>query len=506
MGKHLLKDKTYTLEEIHQLCVDDTHISLSPGLQQNIISSKVFLDKKVSSGDVIYGVNTGFGKLSDIRIPSNKINQLQRNLILSHAVGVGPPVPNLIVKIMLLLKIISLAKGNSGIKLETINFLIELFNSNCLPVVPMKGSVGASGDLAPLAHIGLTLIGEGKVSFKNKILSSKSALKKMELKPLKLEYKEGLALINGTQFSTAYGVYCANNVNYLLKLADICAALTIEGLECSKDPFLDFVNNLKPYKGQNTVSKNLLLLFKNSEIMKSHKKCNRVQDMYSVRCVPQVHGSCRDLFDFSRKQINIEINSVSDNPVIVKDKNKIISAGHFHAESIAHALDILSISLASLGNISERRIFYLYKGDFNLSPFLIENPGINSGFMMLQVTAASLVSENKLLANPSSVDSIPTCADQEDYVSMAPYSGRKLYEIVSNLKSIFSIEILSACQAIDMKKGLNPGKELIPIHKFIRKKIKFLDKDRLLKNDLEEMLNIIEDENFYKQVNGKNIL
>jgi len=270
--------------------------------------------------------------------------------------------------------------------------------------------------------------------------------------------------------------------------------MSAEALMCSKKPFYLYVNKLKPYIGQNNVSNNLLKILENSEIMESHSNCNRVQDMYSIRCIPQVHGSSRDLIKFSTKQINTEINSVSDNPLIFTNEKEIISAGHFHAESVAHALDIAAIAMTSISNMSERRVFSLLKGEYELPPFLIDDPGINSGFMMLQVTAASLVSENKLLSNPSSVDSIPTCSDQEDYVSMAPYSGRKLLKLLKNTQAIFAIELLCACQAIDFRKPLKPAKLLNLLHKFIRTHIAFLDKDKMLKEDLDKMIELIENE------------
>ena len=461
MSNFNLENINYTIEDIYTMSFENQKISLSEKLIKSISNSRLLLENQVADKKIIYGVNTGFGKLSQIKIQSKDIHILQSNLIKSHAVGIGPNTPQIIVKIMILLKIISFTKGNSGVRLEIVSALIELFNNNCIPIIPSKGSVGASGDLAPLAHLSLVLLGEGEVIFDNKKIESQKALKLLGISPIKLEYKEGLALINGTQFSTAYGVYSLYKINQILKIADFSAGMSVEALMCSKKPFYLYVNKLKPYVGQNNVSNNLLKILENSQIMESHSNCNRVQDMYSIRCIPQVHGSSRDLIKFSIKQINTEINSVSDNPLIFINENEIISAGHFHAESVAHALDIAAIAITSLSNISERRIFSLLKGEYELPPFLIDNPGINSGFMMLQVTAASLVSENKLLSNPSSVDSIPTCSDQEDYVSMAPYSGRKLLKLLKNTQAIFAIELLCGCQAIDFRKPLKPAKLLI---------------------------------------------
>ncbi len=495
MKKIVLKNKKYTLDEIYDISTGEYQISLSNQIKKDILNSRLFIDEKLNLSDPIYGINTGFGKLSQIKIDDTEINKLQENLLLSHAVGIGPNTPDKIVKIIILLKIISFTKGNSGISLNVVNMLIEFFNNDCLPIIPSKGSVGASGDLAPLSHMALPLIGLGYMKYKKEIISSKEALEKNNLQPIKLGAKEGLALINGTQFSTAYGVYCLNKLHDLFRVCDLTSAMTLEALQGSKKPFLSYVNMVKPYKGQLDTCKNIISILKDSEIMDSHKNCERVQDMYSLRCIPQVHGSARDLLYFSKNQINIEINSVSDNPLIFSDKNKIISAGQFHAEAVAHSLDIAAIAIASISNISERRTFSLLKGDFGLPEFLVNNPGVNSGFMMLQVTAAALASENKLLSNPSSVDSIPTCSDQEDYVSMAPYSGRKLFESVNNLQVILSIELLSACQAIDFRKGLKPAKILNILHKLVRKNVTFLNQDRLLKNDIDLLLQLI-DENY----------
>ena len=504
MKKVILKNKKYRLDEIYDICIGKCHISLSSQLKKDIINSRLFIENKINLSEPIYGINTGFGKLSQIKIDNADINKLQENLLLSHAVGMGENTPDIIVKIIILLKIISFTKCHSGISLGVIEMLQTFFNNDCLPIIPSKGSVGASGDLAPLSHMALSLTGIGSMKYRKRIISSKQALKKLHLEPIKLGAKEGLALINGTQFSTAYGVFCLNKLHDLFKICDLTSAMTIEALKGSKKPFLNYVNKVKPYKGQLDTCKNIVKILKDSEIMDSHKNCDRVQDMYSLRCIPQVHGSARDLLYFAKSQINIEINSVSDNPLVFPDKNSIVSAGQFHAEAVAHSLDIGAIAIASISNISERRTFSLLKGDFGLPEFLIDNPGLNSGFMMLQVTAAALASENKLLSNPSSVDSIPTCSDQEDYVSMAPYSGRKLFESINNLKAILSIELLSACQAIDFRKGLKPSKILNILHNLVREKITFLDKDRLLKNDLDLLYKLI-DENYFLNKLDKHI-
>tara|TARA_Y100001970_G_scaffold50742_1_gene64228 strand:+ start:43006 stop:44529 length:1524 start_codon:yes stop_codon:yes gene_type:complete len=501
MKKIILQNRKYTLDEIYDISIHKYQISLSSKLKKEISDSRLFVKKKLEESEPIYGINTGFGKLSQIKIDSLDINELQNNLLISHAVGVGDDTPDIIVRIILLLKIISFTKCNSGISLNVVEMLVSLLNNNCLPVIPLKGSVGASGDLAPLSHMALVLTGVGDVKYNGKLMTAKKALKKMFLKPIELGAKEGLALINGTQFSTAYGVFCLKKLKDLFKICDLTSAMTIEGLKGSKKPFLEYVNKVKPYKGQLDTCKNIISILKNSEIMDSHKNCDRVQDMYSLRCIPQVHGSARDLLYFSIQQVNVEINSVSDNPLVFKDKNTIVSAGQFHAEAIGHSLDIAAMAVASISNISERRIFSLLKGDYGLPDFLVNNPGLNSGFMMLQVTAAALASENKLLANPSSVDSIPTCSDQEDYVSMAPYSARKLFDAINNFEIILSIELMCACQAIDFRKGLKPAKVLNILHKLIRKHIPFLDKDRLLKNDVDLLVKLINENYLLNKIN-----
>ena len=500
MKKIIIKDIIYIIKDVYEYCNGNYKISLSPEVIRKIKKSSSLIAKKANSDKSIYGINTGFGKLSQIHIESKDLVDLQNNLLISHAVGVGDACPKIIVRIMLLLKIISFAKGHSGISIEVVNFLIKLFNNNYLPFVPEKGSVGASGDLAPLAHLSLPILGLGEIFVNGEYVKSIKALKKIKLKPLELGPKEGLALINGTQFSTAYGVYCLMKINDLLKISDIAGAMTIEAIKGSKKPFLKYVNDLKPYNGQRDVSKNFITLLSNSEIMKSHNDCDRVQDIYSLRCIPQVHGSSRDLIYFGNNQINNELNSVSDNPLVFSDREEIVSAGHFHAEAVGHALDIAGISLASLSNISERRIFSLLSGDYGLPKFLIDNAGLNSGFMMLQVTAAALASENKILANPSSTDSIPTCSNQEDYVSMAPYSGRKLLSLFNNFQAIIGIELLTACQGIDFRNGLKPAEKLNIIHKLIRTKVAFLDKDRYMKNDLDIIIELINNKTILKTI------
>ena len=507
MKKIILKNKKYTLEDIYLFSKEKSyHISISDEAEKKVLESRALVDSKIMQNNPIYGINTGFGKLSTIKIKNMDIANLQKNLILSHSVGVGNCIPDRIVRIIIILKIISFIKGHSGVSLSLIKQMLIFLNNDCLPLIPSKGSVGASGDLAPLSHMTLPFIGIGEVKYKGEIISVESAFNKLNIKPIELKSKEGLALINGTQFSTAYGVYSLKKAHDLFKISDLVSGMTIEALKGSKKPFLSYVNSVKPYKGQLDVCKNISSILNDSEIMKSHENCSRIQDMYSLRCIPQVHGSSRDLLYFAKDQINIEINSVSDNPLVFVDEDEIVSAGQFHAEAMAHSLDVCAMAVSSISNISERRIFSLLKGDYGLPEFLINNPGLNSGFMMLQVTAAALASENKILSNPSSTDSIPTCSDQEDYVSMAPYSGRKLLDSVNNLRVILSIELLAACQGVDFRDGLKPSKILNILHKLVRNNIDFLNQDRLLKDDLDKMIELMDGELLPEIENKINII
>ncbi|MDP6852545.1 MAG: histidine ammonia-lyase [Candidatus Marinimicrobia bacterium] len=491
MANFIVEDKKYTLEEIYSLSESGLRLRLSPAVTHKIQSSRRVLESVLESGKTVYGVNTGFGKLSQVKISDSQITQLQQNLLLSHAAGVGNPVESSLVRLMMVLKVLSLSKGYSGIRTELVEKLTELINHGLIPLVPEKGSVGASGDLAPLSHMSLPLIGEGKIKVDSGYITSVTALKKEGISPLTLSFKEGLALINGTQFSTAYGVIYLCKLHRLTKIADIAGALSVEGILGTDTAFLEKVQSLKHHPGQAESAANLYQLLQDSEIHRSHEDCERVQDMYSIRCMPQVHGASRDTLRAASKIIENEVNAVSDNPLIFPD-GEVISAGNFHAEHAAQAMDMAAIAAAELGNISERRIYTLTKGEFDLPPFLISNPGVNSGVMMSQVTAAALASENKGLAHPASVDSIPTGADQEDHVSMAPWAGRKLKAIVENLESILAIEILCACQAITLRGGLQPAKRLIPIMNIVREVVPELLEDRIQSEDISLILTLIQ--------------
>ena len=502
MSDFLIEDKYYKLSEIYRCIQKNKSIVLSDESRKKVDSSRKSLLNAIGSGQTIYGVNTGFGKLSQIKINQDKLELLQTNLIISHSTGVGELTPNRIVKLMILLKIISLGRGYSGIRLKLINQMLQHYNAGSIPIVPSQGSVGASGDLAPLSHMSLPLIGLGKVKYKSSIITSKELLNKLNLKPIALSYKEGLALINGTQFSTAYGIETITRLKKLSKIADIAGAITVEGLMGTDKAFLKKVHDLKLHKGQKQSAKNLYNLLNDSEIKTSHKDCERVQDMYSLRCIPQVHGACRDSIESAENMIERELNSVSDNPLIFND-GEVVSAGNFHAESCAMAMDIAAIATAEFGSISERRIFALTKGDFGLPPFLIYEPGINSGIMMWQVTAASLVSENKGLCHPASIDNIPTGADQEDHVSMAPWSGRKLFKMLDNLEYILAIEIYCACLAIDFRKGLKAGKGVDIAFKLVRENVDTIIKDKLIGDDIQTIIKLIKNDQLLNKVENK---
>lgn len=491
MATFLVENKEYSLSDIYQYLNDRPTLILSEEIQLQINASRKVLDDAISKDKIIYGVNTGFGKLSQVKIPKDKIAQLQKNLILSHAVGVGEPIPDNITILVILLKIIALSKGCSGIRLDVVQRFVDMLNSDCLPIIPCQGSVGASGDLAPLSHMTLPLLGIGDVKLEGKLITANDALKRLGWEPIKLSYKEGLALINGTQFSTAYGVFCMEKIDNLIKVADISGALSVEGLNGTDVAFEERVHLLKPHQGQLDSAKNLYNLLQNSEIHESHKNCGRVQDMYSLRCMPQVHGASREVLSTSRKMIQVEMNSVSDNPLVFIEEKDTVSAGHFHAEASGQAMDIAAIALAELGSICERRTYALVDGEFGLPHFLVEDSGLNSGFMIMQVSAAAIASENKTYAHPSTIDSIPTGAGQEDHVSMAPWAGRKLLRMIHNLEKLFAIEILSACQAIDLRKGLSPAEHLKPVLDEVRKEVPFLSVDRYMEFDQKHVLHLI---------------
>lgn len=500
--KLVIDGKSLTLDKIEFFLKENPQVELSKEAKSKVAKARQLIDEWVRTEKVIYGVTTGFGGFSSVKIPVKDIEQLQENLIISHSAGVGENLPPFIVKLMMLLRANALASGYSGIRPETLQLLIDMMNGNIIPVIPSQGSVGASGDLAPLSHLVLAMIGKGKAQVvKNgmdkkdvKAISAASALKKAGLKPARLAAKEGLALINGTQMMTAFGAYICIEAKKIAKLADIAASLSHEALRATDRAFDERVHKLRPYPGQLKTAANILEMIKNSEIRDSHLQDDpRVQDSYSIRCIPQVHGASRDAIDYVCSRIEIELNSVNDNPIIFPDDRDYISGGNFHGQPLALPLDFMAIALAELADISERRIDRLTNGSSEKLPkFLAVNGGLNSGHMLVQYTAAALVSENKVLAHPASVDSIPTSAGKEDLNSMGSISARKCYQVLKNVKTVLSLEMLSAAQAIDFLKPLKCGTGTDVAYKIIRKKIPTLRSDRIMKNDIDKIIGLVE--------------
>jgi len=442
MSALIISRDNYSYKDFQTLIRQPISVRLSEEVLESINQSHTHLVSILKSNCSIYGVTTGFGKLSHVNINPEDQKKLQLNLVRSHASGVGKPIEKGIVRVMMLLKLLTFSKGYSGVRKEIVQQLIFFLNENIIPVIPEKGSVGASGDLAPLAHLALPLIGEGKVFYNGKQINTEQVIKKMGIKPLILEPKEGISLINGTQYSTAIAITLLNQSFNLLKCADIIGALSVESSLCSRAVFNPKIHALKCHKGQRDSAKNIWTILSDSELVESHKNCGKIQDPYSFRCIPHVHGASRDVITHQSKIVNNEINSVSDNPLIFS-KDEIYSSGHFHAEHIAQAMDSLGIALSEIGAISQKRIHYFMKGiEEIIPPFLALNPGLESGYMLAQVTAAALASENKTLSYPASVDSLTTSAGQEDFVSMAPWAGQKAEIIAKNTATILAIELM----------------------------------------------------------------
>jgi len=432
----------------------------------------------------VYGINTGFGSLCDVKINTEDLSQLQKNLVMSHACGTGEQVPQEIVRLMLLLKIQSLAYGHSGVQLKTVERLIEFYNLEIYPIIYTKGSLGASGDLAPLAHLCLPLIGMGEVVLNGEIISGNNLLKKFNWEEIQLQSKEGLALLNGTQFMSAYGVWSCLQAKQLAENADSITAIAIDAFNCRLDPFHQLIHELRPHAGQLATAQNILNKLAGSEIASQEKV--QVQDPYSFRCVPQVHGASKDAIDYVCGVITTEINSVTDNPNVFPDEDLIISGGNFHGQPLAIALDFMAIALAELGSISERRTYQLISGTRGLPAFLVENPGLNSGFMIPQYTAASIVSENKQLCTPASVDSIVSSNGQEDHVSMGANAATKLHRVILNLQRILAIELLNAVQAIEFRRPLKSSTAVEKIISDYRKVVSRNTVDRVLAIDIQQ--------------------
>jgi histidine ammonia-lyase len=479
-------------------------VELSSAARERMDRSRRVIEAKVAAGETVYGVTTGLGSLANVRLEPDEVRRLQRDLLRSHAVGVGPSLGDWEVRAMLLLRAHVLALGHSGVRPEIVDRLLEFLNRDVLPIVPERGSLGASGDLAPLAHLALPLIGEGEVSFHGERMTGDAALERIGVQALELEPKEGIALVNGTQGMLAVGLLVLARARSLAKAADVAAGMTVEGILATDRPFDERLQRLRPHPGQGDSASNLRRLLEGSEIVASHRESSHlVQDAYSLRCVPQVHGAFRDTLAHAERVLSIELGSVSDNPVVTDD-GEVISGGNFHGQPVAIALDALAAAAVSLASISERRLYRLLDPATNngLPAFLVERPGMNSGFMLVQYTAASLVSESKSLAHPASIDSIPSSAGQEDHVSMGMTSARHARECVANAELVVALEALAAAQALDLRTPLRPGPGSAAALAAMREAVAFLDADRQLKPDVDEAIDLVQSGEFVAAVEG----
>jgi histidine ammonia-lyase len=482
---HYISSDVFTIEKLNEILVQNQKIQLSEEARANIVNCRDYLDRKMETQqEPIYGINTGFGSLYSVKINNEDLTKLQENLMKSHACGTGELVPQEIVKIMLLLKVKSLSYGNSGVQLETVERLIDFYNNDILPVVYNQGSLGASGDLAPLAHLTLPLIGEGEVFHNGFRQPAQKVLEQYGWESIKLKSKEGLALLNGTQFMGAYGCYILIKSQRLSYLADLIGAVSLEAFDGRIEPFNALIHYVRPHKGQIETAQFFTDILEGSELISRYKK--HVQDPYSFRCIPQVHGASKDTIDYVSKVFKTEINSVTDNPNVFYNEDIIVSGGNFHGQPLALTLDFLGIALAELGNISERRTYQLISGLRDLPPFLVSDPGLNSGFMIPQYTAASIVSQNKQLATPASVDSIVSSNGQEDHVSMGSNGATKALRIVDNLERILAIELMNAAQALEFRRPAKSSDFIESFVKLYRKEVSFVDVDRILHYDIEK--------------------
>ncbi len=487
---HEITAEHLTLERVGEIIDNNYKLQLSDDARARIERCRKYLDEKIAASPVpVYGVTTGFGSLCNVSIGQDQLSQLQINLIKSHACGVGERVPNEIVKIMILLKIQSLSYGFSGCKLDTVERLIDFFNEDIYPVVYRQGSLGASGDLVPLAHLCLPLVGLGEVELDGKLMTGEEMLKLKGWKPIHLASKEGLALLNGTQNMSAFAVWALLHAQRLSEWADRIGAMSLEAYDGRIEPFTEAVHLVRPHKGQLETAARIKELLQGSELIKQPK--THVQDPYSFRCMPQVHGAVKDTIRYVKSVIDTEINSATDNPTVCPDEDLIISAGNFHGEPIALPMDFLAIALSELANISERRIYRLVSGTRNLPSFLVANPGVNSGFMITQYTAASVVSLNKTLAMPASTDSIPSCQDQEDLVSMGANAAIKLYKVVYNTERVLAIELFNAAQALEFRRPLKSSPEIEKLHAEFRKCVPFISNDDVMYPHIEAAIQFL---------------
>lgn len=503
MGRIIITGNTLTIDEVVSVCRNFCEVELSQAAVDKIKESRKIVDEFVENEDVVYGITTGFGKFSDVSISKEESKLLQKNLIITHAVGAGKPFDTEVVRGIILLRINNLAKGYSGARLETIQTMIDMLNKRVHPIVPQKGSLGASGDLAPLSHMVLPMIGLGMAEYMGEVIPGNEAMERAGIQVVELTSKEGLALINGTQVMTAVGVLTVYDALNLVKASDIAAALSFEAQNGVVDALDHKVHDVRPHKGQMDTARILLQLLDESK-MTTRQGEIRVQDAYSLRCTPQVHGASKDAINYVRERVEIEINSVTDNPIIFPETREGISGGNFHGQPMALSFDFLGIALAELANISERRLERLVNPALSgLPAFLVEQGGLNSGFMIVQYSAAALVSENKILAHPASVDSIPSSANQEDHVSMGTIAARKAKEIMENVRRVIAMEIMCACQGIDLRGNKGLGKGTAPVYEAVRSQVQTLTEDRPLYEDINKCEELIIDMSIIKACENK---
>jgi histidine ammonia-lyase len=488
----VLDGQSLTLEGLEAVALAAEPVALAEEARQRLAQRREGIDRRLAQGEVMYGVNTGFGRMADVVIPQEKLGELQLHLLRSHACGVGSPFPRPVVRAMMLLRANVLASGYAGVRPQLVDKLLQLLNAGVHPVIPSQGSVGASGDLAPLAHLALVLVGEGEAEVGGEVLPGGEALRRAGLSPLPLAPKEGLALINGTQAMAAVGALAALAARRLVEAADVVAAMSVDALEGTDVAFLEEIHRARPHPGQLVAARNLYALLQGSAIRESHRHCSRVQDAYCLRCTPQVHGAARDALAHLVQKLEIEINSATDNPMVLAD-GRVVSGGNFHGAPLAAGFDYAAIALTSLASISERRIARLLTPEQSgLPAFLVREPGLNSGFMMAHVTAAALVSECKTLAHPASVDSIPTSAGREDHVSMGTWAARKLAQVVENLRLVLAVEYLAAGQGIELRRPLESSPALARAWAHLRQQGPFLQEDRFLQADILQAAALLE--------------
>ena len=487
----LLTGEALTLQDVWDVGLEGVRAELAEEARERMGAARALVDGV--QGEHTYGVNTGFGRFVSAHIPEEQAEELQLRLLRSHACGVGEPYPDEVVRAALLLRANTLAKGFSGARVETVELLLACLAAGVLPLVPSRGSVGASGDLAPLAHLALPLVGEGRAFVEGELLDGADALRRVGLEPIRLASKEGLSLVNGTQFMAAMAALGLVRARRLAATADLACALSLEALQGSRTSFLPAVHDARPLEGQRRSAANVWRLLEGSAISESHRWCDKVQDAYSLRCAPQVHGACRDLLAYVESTVAVELNAATDNPLVLVDEGEIVSAGNFHGQPLAFALDALAMAVSELASISERRVERLVNPNLSdgLPPFLVEEGGLNSGFMIPQYVAASLVSENKVLTHPASVDSIPTSAGQEDHVSMGNAAGLKALQVLANAERALAIELLAGTQAIEFLAPLRPGGGVEAVHDAVRELSPRLVEDRSLSDDIERVAEAI---------------